>query len=122
MIVRAFGEVRDMKSLIATIAIVLALASSARADERVGQAALGAISGGLVFGPVGLVAGAVVGYTAGPSIAHSWRANRSEPRRSAQRVKRPAHVAVSHVKSRSSAPGTVTPAPGVGGPPVQGLE
>jgi len=77
-----------------------------------------------VFGPVGLVAGAVVGYTAGPSIAHSWRANRNEPRRRAQRVKRPAHVAVSHVKSRSSAPapGTVTPAPGVGGPPVQGLE
>jgi hypothetical protein len=31
--------------------------------------ALGAASGGIVFGPVGLVAGGLTGFVAGPSIA-----------------------------------------------------
>ena len=30
------------------------------------------LAGALVAGPVGLVAGGVVGYTAGPAIASSW--------------------------------------------------
>jgi hypothetical protein len=46
--------------------------SSALAQERAGTAALGALSGAIVLGPVGAVAGAVVGYTAGPAIASSW--------------------------------------------------
>src|SRR5450755_1413091 len=45
---------------------------AAGAQERMGDAALGALSGALVAGPVGLVAGGVVGFTAGPAIAHSW--------------------------------------------------
>jgi len=45
---------------------------AAGAQERLGDAALGAVSGVLVAGPVGLVAGGVVGFTAGPSIARSW--------------------------------------------------
>jgi hypothetical protein len=52
--------------------------SGALADERVGEAALGAVSGALVLGPIGAVAGAAVGYVAGPSIAHSWGLH-SEP-------------------------------------------
>ena len=112
-----------MKTLIAITAAALALAPAfARADERVGDAALGALSGAVVLGPVGLVAGAVIGYTAGPAISRSWRANRHHPRQ--VRAKRPARVAA---KPRTSSPaaGEVSPprpAPGTGGPPVQGLE
>ena len=112
-----------MKPFIAAATIVFALASPAHADERLGQAALGAVSGGLVFGPVGLVAGAVVGYTAGPTIAHSWGAKRKQPRQRAHTGKRSAHAAAGEGRTKSPpAPGTVAPAAGVGGPPVQGLE
>ncbi|MFL5105192.1 MAG: hypothetical protein ACJ8DX_03745 [Xanthobacteraceae bacterium] len=65
------------------ISIVTMIASApmaASAQERAGDAALGAVSGALVFGPVGAVAGALVGYAAGPSIARSWGLKRSEPR------------------------------------------
>jgi hypothetical protein len=63
-----------MKKAIAIAAVSLSLISSqASAEEhRAGDAALGALSGAVVLGPIGAVAGAVVGYTAGPSIAHSW--------------------------------------------------
>ena len=49
---------------------VLIAPSVARAGERVGDAALGALSGALVGGPIGAVAGGVIGFTAGPSISH----------------------------------------------------
>ncbi|MBV8835594.1 MAG: DNA-directed RNA polymerase subunit N [Alphaproteobacteria bacterium] len=116
--------------LILVAASALALTVAAQAQERAGDAALGALSGAVVFGPVGLVAGAVVGFTAGPSISRSWRHNRHYPR--GARTKHPTRVASkSAVKPRgraTSAPpeaGSVTPhapAPGTGGPPVQSLE
>jgi hypothetical protein len=63
-----------MKNKLAIAAVTLSLMSSAAiAGERPADAALGAVSGAVVFGPIGAVAGAVVGYTAGPSISHSWR-------------------------------------------------
>ena len=77
-----------MRTIIATAIIALALASAAFAGERHGDAALGALSGAVVLGPVGLVAGAVIGYTAGPSIARSWRNNRHHPRSQARRHER----------------------------------
>src|SRR5213075_556803 len=56
----------------AAAALILLLApSAALAQNRGGDAALGALSGAVVLGPIGAVAGAVVGYTAGPSIARS---------------------------------------------------
>jgi hypothetical protein len=108
-----------------TVAAIAAFASpaAALAGERLGDAALGAISGAVVLGPVGLVAGAVVGYTAGPTIAHSWR--NSHPPRVQARTAKPARVASRQRAPANAAPGEVTPArpaAGVGGPPVQGLE
>jgi hypothetical protein len=62
---------RMLASAVAAAAVVVAPVA-AGAQERLGDAALGALSGALVGGPVGAVAGGVVGFTAGPSIAHSW--------------------------------------------------
>jgi hypothetical protein len=62
-----------MKAILASAAVITAVAmmpATASAGERVGDAALGALAGGLVFGPVGAIAGAAVGYTNGPGIAH----------------------------------------------------
>jgi hypothetical protein len=78
-----------MGRILATAAVLASLAfSPACAEERAGNAALGALSGAVVLGPVGAVAGAVVGYTAGPSIARSWGLSRPAPRRP-RRVSRP---------------------------------
>jgi len=78
---------------------VMAVAALAFAQERAGAAALGAVSGAVVLGPVGAVAGAVIGYTAGPSIAHSWGVRGSRTATSRQRPQREANRAVA-----SSAP------------------
>jgi hypothetical protein len=43
--------------------------AAAGAQERIGDAALGALAGAVVGGPVGAVAGGAIGYTAGPRIA-----------------------------------------------------
>jgi hypothetical protein len=55
-----------------TAALLLVIAPSAALAQRAGDAALGAVAGAVVLGPVGAVAGAFVGYTAGPSISRSW--------------------------------------------------
>ena len=76
-----------MKKAMAGVALSLALmSSSAMAQERAGDAALGALSGAVVLGPIGAVAGAVIGYTAGPSISSSWGLNRSSAPRQARRA------------------------------------
>jgi len=77
-----------MKRLVlgsAILAISLTFAPAmALAQGRGSDAALGAVSGAVVLGPVGAVAGAVIGYTAGPSIAHSWGLRRSGSKRVAR--------------------------------------
>jgi hypothetical protein len=76
-----------MKTILAATVMALALAPlGASAEERTGDAALGALAGAVVLGPIGLVAGAAVGYTAGPSIAHSWGVRGSHQRRPAKSV------------------------------------
>src|SRR6266436_1417781 len=77
-----------MKRLVLGSAIFLTFAPAiALAQGRGSDAALGAVSGAVVFGPIGAVAGALVGYTAGPSIARSWGLRGSSRRDSQSRVK-----------------------------------
>jgi hypothetical protein len=68
-----------MKSLVSigTIVVSLALATTSAYAGRAANTAIGTLSGLVVFGPVGAVAGAVVGYTAGHGIARSWGLSRS---------------------------------------------
>ena len=61
-----------MKAITAIAGLLVLLASPAAFAQRAGDAALGAVAGAVVLGPVGAVAGAFVGYTAGPSISRSW--------------------------------------------------
>jgi hypothetical protein len=57
---------------VATAALTLGV-STARADSRLVDGLMGAGAGALVAGPVGLVAGGVIGYSAGPHISCSLR-------------------------------------------------
>ena len=119
-----------MRQTIAVVAVALSLTTSqAFADEhRGGDAALGALSGAVVLGPIGAVAGAVVGYAAGPSIAHGlgFRRSRSVARRTRAA---PHHAVTAAPRPRPAAnPATAAapaPAPQTAAttmPPVQGLE
>jgi hypothetical protein len=66
------GWDKNMIKAFTAAAMLLVLAPSAALAQRAGDAALGAVAGAVVLGPVGAVAGAFVGYTAGPSISRSW--------------------------------------------------
>lgn len=97
---RQNGE-REMKKIIAVIAVTLPMLSSvAVAQERAGDAALGALSGAVVFGPIGAVAGALVGYTSGPSIAHSLGVRKSRHRTHSSGPVRANRRASRHVASK----------------------
>ena len=65
------------KTFTAAAMILLLVPSAALAQERATDAALGAVSGAVVLGPIGAVAGAFIGYSAGPSISRSWGNDRS---------------------------------------------
>lgn len=71
-----------------TAALLLVLAPSAALAQRAGDAALGAVAGAVVLGPVGAVAGAFVGYTAGPSISRSWGMDGSRSSRQRRQASR----------------------------------
>ncbi len=116
-----------MKSFLAVMAIAISLAPAAAfAQERVGDAALGGLSGALVLGPVGAVAGVVIGYAAGPSISRSWGlADTRYPNRIAQRpAARPNAVAARRIQSAAAFPAkpAVPAKPAWDAPPVTGFE
>jgi hypothetical protein len=66
------GKLRMKKEIAGASLFLTLMCSPVMAGERATDAALGAVSGAVVLGPVGAVAGAVIGYTAGPSISSSW--------------------------------------------------
>jgi len=106
------------KAVITAVAMLACVPVSAVAQERAGDAALGAVSGAVVLGPVGAVAGALIGYTAGPSIARSWgmrgshsAGHRPPPRRAAASPTRTRQAMEANGQMRAAA----NPAP----PPVQ---
>jgi hypothetical protein len=132
-----------MTKTFAAAALILTLATStALAQEhRGGDAALGALSGAVVLGPIGAVAGAVIGYTAGPSIARSWgfdrrgsarrprQASRESVRRArAEAIGNPAgkNASVASTRSEASSPPPVAqpsaPSATSAQPPMQTLE
>ncbi len=96
-----------MKAITAIAGLLVLLASPAALAQRAGDAALGAVAGAVVLGPVGAVAGAFVGYTAGPSISRSWGI---DGRRSARQRKQASQDG--GVRSaRAEAVGTAGPGP-----------
>lgn len=136
------------KALITAVVMLACVPAGAVAQERAGDAALGAVSGAIVLGPIGAVAGAVVGYTAGPSIARSWGVRSSRSARHQRPSRREAYRATAtnapprtreamdangQMRAASSPPGQAAPAvqpvqaaPAVPAqtstPPVQGFE
>jgi hypothetical protein len=99
----------------ASIVAISLVPPQAVAQERAGDAALGAVSGALVFGPVGAAVGGVIGYTAGPSIARSWGLKRSQPPRPGRSAKRTKSTApkTTAVTQQRTTQETSAPAPAV---------
>ena len=64
-----------MKRTALAFAILTLSVATAQAQERALDGVLGGLSGAVVAGPIGLVAGALVGVTAGPAISSSWGLN-----------------------------------------------
>ncbi len=116
-----------MKAIAAVTALTLVLVpAAAQAGERGTDAALGAVSGAIVFGPIGAVAGALVGYTAGPAISNSWGTNRSSYRRARAQAREGGYRSAYNETPLPAGPRAAAPrAPAASkysGPPAQGLE
>ncbi|WP_079543177.1 hypothetical protein [Bradyrhizobium lablabi] len=114
------------KLLVAALVAASFISFEARAQNRGGDAALGAVSGAVVLGPVGAVAGALIGYTAGPAIAHSWGVGRSTSRSRARRAAQASSATRQQAATEVSAPAPQKIPEAVAStttvPPVQGLE
>jgi outer membrane lipoprotein SlyB len=119
-----------MKQFLAVVVMAASLAPlGAFAQERVGDAALGGLSGALVLGPVGAVAGIVVGYTTGSAISHSWGVRRSDSRYRNRTVQRPTAARSNNAKQAAAESVSAAPPKPASGtkrtwdsPPVLGFE
>ena len=113
------------KPLVALVIAGSLISFEANAQERAGDAALGAVSGAVVLGPVGAVAGAFIGYAAGPSIARSWGIRRPASSSRIRRAARDGSV-TQQQEAATISPPPVRSAQALpakrGAPPVQGLE
>ena len=112
------------KLVVAALMATTFLSFEAEAQERAGSAALGALSGAVVLGPVGAVTGALIGYSAGPAIAHSWGVghSRSRVRRTAQANAGPERQAAARAMPLPVAKPPEAGAAGKRAPPVQGFD
>jgi len=117
-----------MKRQIAIVAMAVMVSSAAVAGERTTSAALGAVSGAVVLGPIGAVAGAFIGYTAGPSMSRAWgvrggSSSARQPRRTASNDAQPYRESQAAMPASSAAPAAAPAAkPAAKSPPVQPLE
>ncbi len=118
------------KAILVALALSL-FASGATAQERATDAAIGAVSGAVVLGPIGAVAGALIGYTAGPAISRSWgvRGSNSSARqtRRTARQETPTRVSANDTRNQANAQMVAparpaAPKPAYNAPPVQALE
>jgi len=121
-----------MKKLLVAVLIAGSLVSfEARAQGRAGSAALGAVSGAIVLGPVGAVAGALIGFTAGPAIARSWGVGRSTSQSRSRYATQPG-ASTREIATQQQASAKIISPPPVrspetfpekkAAPPVQGFE
>src|SRR5262245_11413645 len=113
-----------MKQLIAVVATALTVSTAAVAGERATDAALGAVSGAVVLGPIGAVAGAFIGYTAGPSMSRAWGVRgRSSSARQTRRTASNEQPSYRESQAAMGEPGAASaPRTGPKAPPVQPLE
>jgi hypothetical protein len=102
-----------IKAAYTIAALLLVLVPSSAFAQRAGDAALGAVAGAVMLGPVGAVAGAFVGYTAGPSISRSWGLEGS---RSSRHRRQASRDSVRGARAEAVGP---TPAANSAGPPAQ---
>jgi hypothetical protein len=59
------------KAFVSMVTAAFIASSGAYAGERVLDSGLGGVSGAVFFGPVGAIAGGVIGYTKGPAISRA---------------------------------------------------
>lgn len=116
-----------MKKQIAIAALALTVSTGAMAGERATSAALGAVSGAVVLGPIGAVAGAFIGYTAGPSMSRAWGVSGSSRSASSRHQRRTAgNDERSYRESQAAMAPTTAPQPAAKAAPkppaVQPLE